>query len=545
MSKTYNLADLFEMVVDTVPADREALICGESRVTFQQLESRANQLAHYLQSRGVVAGDHVGLYMYNCNEYLEAVWACFKIRAVPVNVNFRYVKDELLYLFDNADMVAVVHGREFIPAIDEVRAAAPRVHSYLSVDDHSDEDLAKIGAVEYEVALADHSTERDFADRSEDDLFILYTGGTTGMPKGVMWPHVALFFAAMGGGGFYHGDGPCRSPEDIVVRVKENFPVRGMVLAPLMHGACWWSACISALAGHTIVLNPGRSLDGEQVWGIVEEEKVNSLSFVGDAMGIPLMDSLNANPDRWDLSSIFTVGSGGAVFSESLQEKFKEKFEGVMVMNTFGSSESGQMGHDSGKDSDGLMTVEQSDFMSVIGQREDGSHYFVEPGSDDMGIFSRSGHISLGYYNDPVKTAEVFIELEGKRWMLTGDAARVDASGVITLYGRGSNCINSGGEKIFPEEVEQAVKSHPSVFDVLVVAAPDDRFGEKVAAVVHLREEDSLTLAELQAHCRQHISGYKLPRALHVTGEIARAPSGKPNYAWAKEVVLSGDHTVA
>lgn len=539
MSKAFNLADLFEMVVDTVPADREALICGDHRVTYQELEARANQLGHYLQSQGVTAGDHVGLYMYNCNEYLEAMWACFKIRAVPINVNYRYVKDELLYLFENANMVAVVHGREFVPAISDVREAASKVTTYVAINDHSNEDLSKIGAVEYEAVLAANSPERDFGERAEDDLFILYTGGTTGMPKGVMWPHVALFYAAMNGAGHFHPDGPCKVPEDIIVRAKENFEIRTMALAPLMHGACWWSACISNLAGHTVILNPGRSLDGEQVWSIVEKEKVNSVAFVGDAMGMPLMDALEANPGRWDLSSIFSVGSGGAVFSESLQAKYKEQFEGVMITNSFGSSETGQMGQDSGKGSDGLGAVVQSDFMDVIAEADDGSHYFVKPGSDEMGIFSRSGHVPLGYYGDPEKTAKSFIELDGKRWMLTGDMAKIDNEGIITVYGRGSNCINSGGEKIFPEEVEQAIKSHPAVFDTLVVATPDERFTEKVTAVVQLRDGESLTLDDLKTHCRNHISGYKVPRALHLTTEIGRAPSGKPNYQWAKEVALS------
>ncbi len=538
MSKTFNLADLFEMVVDNVPADREALICGDARVTYLQLEARANQMGHYLLSRGVKAGDHVGLYMYNCNEYLEAMWACFKIRAVPINVNYRYVKDELLYLFDNAEMVAVVHGREFAPAIAEVREAATAVHTYIAVNDQSNEDLSPIGAVEYEKVLAANSAERDFADRKEDDLFILYTGGTTGMPKGVMWPHVDLFYAAMNGAGHFHADGPCKVPEDIIVRAKENFAIRTMALAPLMHGACWWAACIAGLAGHPVILNPGRSLDGEQVWGIVEKEKVNSLSFVGDAMGLPLMDTLNANEGRWDLSSLFSVGSGGAVFSPSLQQQYAEKFKDIAIMNTFGSSETGQMGSDSGKGSKGLGAIVQSDFMDVIVEQEDGGYHFVKPGTDEMGIFARSGHIPLGYFNDPVKTAKSFVDLDGKRWMLTGDSATLDSEGIITVFGRGSNCINSGGEKIFPEEVEQAIKSHPAVFDTLVVATPDPRFTERVTAVVQLREGKELTLDELKEHCRQHVSGYKIPRELHLTSEIARAPSGKPNYQWAKEVAL-------
>lgn len=534
---TFNLADLFEMVVDTVPAEREALICGDSRHTFQEIDARANQLGHFLMAQGVSAGDHVGLYMYNCNEYLEAMWACFKIRAVPVNVNYRYVNEELLYLFDNADLVACVHGREFIPAIAEVRTAAPDLKLFVSVKDGSEHALDSIGAIDFEAAMDGCSSERNFPPRSEDDLFVLYTGGTTGMPKGVMWPHKALFYAAMNGAGHFHADGPCKQPEDIIARAKDNWFMISMALAPLMHGACWWMACIAALAGHTLVLNPNRSLVAEQVWDIAEKEKVNSISFVGDAMGVPLMDALEANPDRWDLSSVYNVGSGGAVFSNSLQDKFRERFPNVMITNSFGSSESGQMGADGGGGSDGLGKVQQSDFMNVVVEAtDDRPAHFAEPGSDEMGIFARSGHIPLGYYGDPEKTAKTFVEVDGQRWLLTGDEAKIDKDGGITVYGRGSNCINTGGEKVFPEEVEQAIKSHPAVFDTLVVATPDERFTNKVTAVVQLRDGCSLSLSELQEHCREHISGYKLPRELHLTSEIGRAPSGKPNYKWAKEI---------
>ncbi len=536
---TFNLADLFELVVDTVPDDREALVCGDSRRTFKELDQRANQLAHYLLSCGVGPGDHVGLYMYNCNEYLEAMWACFKARAVPVNVNYRYVNDELLYLFDNADLVALVHGREFVPAIESVRHSAPKLQHLVSVEDGSGEDLGRTGSVDFEQALASQSPERGFAARFEDDLFILYTGGTTGMPKGVMWPHKALFYAAMNGGGHFHADGPCKQPEDIVERAKDNFFMKSMALAPLMHGACWWSACISNLAGHTLVLNPDRSLNAEQVWDIIEREQVNSVSFVGDAMGVPLMDALQANPGRWKLDSVFNVGSGGAVFSTSLQDKYREVFPNVMITNSFGSSESGQMGADGGGGSDGLGKVQMNDFMNVVVEATDDTPaHLAEPGGGEMGIFARSGHIPKGYYGDPEKTAKTFVEIDGQRWLLTGDEAKIDAEGGITIYGRGSNCINTGGEKVFPEEVEQAIKSHPAVFDTLVVATPDERFTNKVTAVVQLREGQTLNLEALQSHCRQHISGYKVPRELHVTPEIGRAPSGKPDYKWARGVAL-------
>ena len=542
MAKHFNIADMYEMVADKVPA-RTALVCGEQRATYAELDSRANRLAHYLAGRGVGAGDHVGLYLYNCNEYLEAMLACFKLRAVPINVNYRYVQDELQYIFDNADLVACVHNQEFCPHIAEVSDRVSGLKTFVYVSDDSAADPVAVNAVEYEQALASQDDGRDFGERSDDDLFILYTGGTTGMPKGVMWPHKNVFFAAMGGGGWFHPDGAITEPEQIAERVGD-FAIVGMALAPLMHGACWWYACIQLLAGNTVILNPARSLVGEDVWDIVAREKVNALTIVGDAMAVPLLDALASNPERWDLSSIFSVGSGGAVFSESKQDAFRHHFPNVFITNSFGSSESGNMGMDGGgKKGEGLGNVTKSEFMSVISDEEGEPHRHVAAG--EMGIFARSGYIPVGYYNDPVKTAKTIVEVDGKPWLLLGDAARLEEDGSITVYGRGSNCINTGGEKVFPEEVEQALKANPAIFDCLVVATPDERFGSKVTAVVALRGDSSLDLASLQEHARQYIAGYKLPRELHIVDEVPRAPSGKPAYPKALEIALGAEHKVA
>ncbi len=537
MSKHFNIADMYEMVADVVPG-RDALVCGPQRATFAQLDERANRLAHYLSACGVGPGDHVGLYLYNCNEYLEGMLACFKIRAVPINVNYRYVQDELLYIFQNSDMVACIHNREFIDSIAEVRQSAGRLATLICVDDESRADLGAIDTIGYEDALAGQSGERDFAERADDDLFVLYTGGTTGMPKGVMWPHKNVFFAAMGGGGWFHPDGAITAPEQIAERIGD-FPIVGMALAPLMHGACWWYACIQLLAGNTVVLSPDRSLVGEQVWDIVEREKVNAISIVGDAMAIPLLDALAAAPERWNLSSVFSVGSGGAVFSQSKQDAFREHFPNVFITNSFGSSESGNMGMDGGgKKGQGLGNVSKSEFMSVIAAGEDGTYRHVSPG--EMGIFARSGYIPVGYYNDPEKTASTIVDVEGTAWLLLGDEARLEDDNSITVYGRGSNCINSGGEKVFPEEVEQALKANPAIFDCLVVGVPDERFGNRVAAVVALRGDRQTDLSSIREAAREHIAGYKLPRELHVVTAVPRAPSGKPAYPQALQIALEG-----
>ena len=542
MAKHFNIADMYEMVADKVPG-RDALVCGDSRATYASLEKRANRLAHYLSSRGVAAGDHVGLYLYNCNEYLEAMLACFKLRAVPINVNYRYVEDELLYIFTNADMVACVHNQEFSPYIDAVKSASPRLATFVHVADASGADPSAIGSIEYENALVGQSDARDFPERADSDLFILYTGGTTGMPKGVMWPHKSVFFAAMGGGGWFHPDGAITAPEQIADRVGD-FAIVGMALAPLMHGACWWYACIQLLAGNTVVLNPARALLGEAVWDIVAREKVNAITIVGDAMAVPLLDALAANPERWDLSSVFSVGSGGAVFSASKQDAFRQYFPNVFITNSFGSSESGNMGMDGGgKKGEGLGNVAKSEFMSVVSDIEGEPHCHVAPG--EMGIFARSGHIPVGYYNDPVKTAKTIVAVDGKPWLLLGDEARLEDDGSITVFGRGSNCINTGGEKVYPEEVEQALKAHPAIFDCLVVATPDERYGSKVTAIVSVRGGASVDLASVQEDARKYIAGYKLPRDLHIVAEVPRAPSGKPAYPKALEIALAGAHRVA
>ena len=536
---SFNIADMFELVADKA-ADREALICGDYRTTYKEFDERSNQLAHYLSSQGVKAGDHVGLYAYNSGEYLEGMMACFKIRAVPINVNYRYVGEELAYIFTNADIVACIHGREFIPQLKEISGQLSKVTTYISLEDGSGEDLSVTGSVDYKQALEGQSTARDFEKRSCDDLFILYTGGTTGYPKGVMWPHENVFFAAMSGGGAFSGN-PCVEPGDIVDRMAEH-PMGGIALAPLMHGASWWYGCIMLLSGNKLVLNPNKSLKGEQVWDIVEKEKLNLIQIVGDAMAIPLLETLKENEGRWDLSTVFNIGSGGAVFSEAKQQEFREAFPNCFITNAFGSSESGQMGKDSGSKKDeengGLGNVDRSEFMDVIITEEDGSHRHAKPG--EVGDFSRSGHIPRGYYNDPEKTAKTFVPVEGKTWLLTGDQAKLEADGQsITVYGRGSNCINSGGEKIFPEEVEQALKAHPEVYDCLVVATPHERWGSQVTAVVSTKKGAKPSLESLQEEARKHIAGYKVPRELHIADEIGRLPNGKPDYKWAKDYALS------
>lgn len=528
----FNLADLFESVADAVP-DREAIVCADKRATFAELDERATRLAHALSKAGVKQGDHLGLYLYNGVEYVEGMLAAFKIRAVPININFRYVEEELYYLFDNADLVAIIHHRAFGPRIAVVAERLPKLKTFFAVEDGSDADCAAIGSLNYEEALANASPQRDFALRSADDLYIVYTGGTTGMPKGVMWRHEDLFFAALMGGNPY-GPPPER-PEQVGENAKAGQVLTALPAAPLMHAAAQWATLIYMFGGGKIVLTPGTGFDADRVWPLVEQEKVQVMAIVGDAMARPLADALGRPGASYDTSSLFVIGSGGATFSEGVKAQLKNYLPNLMLLDTFGGSEGGNQGR--GVDATGSQAGPrfQADETSAV---LDENMKPLPPGTGKIGMLARKGRIPLGYYKDEEKTAKAFLEADGTRWVVAGDMATIEADGTITLLGRGSNCINSGGEKIFPEEVEAALRSHPKVFDAIVVGVPDRRLGERVAAVVAAREGQTPTLEELGAHCRTHVAGYKVPRELHLVDRIQRQPSGKPDYKWAKAVAL-------
>ena len=527
----FNLADLIESVSDAVP-EREAVIYGDHRVTYAQLDERATRLAHYLLANGIGEGDHIGLYLYNSIAYLEGTLAAFKIRAVPININYRYVEEELHYLFDNADLAAVIHHREFAPRVAAVAPRVPGLRLLLAVDDDTDADISVSRSTAYEPAVASGSTARDFAPRSGGDLYILYTGGTTGMPKGVMWRHEDLLFAALMGGNPYGA--PPERPEQVAENAKNNAVITALPVAPLMHGAAQWTALIYLLSGGKIVLTPTKRFDPDLIWRLVGQEKVNVISIVGDAMGRPLAEALEQPGASYDTSSVFAVGSGGATYSEGVKAQLKAQLPNAVFLDSFGGSEGGNQGRsvpERPPDSPGPR-FNADETTAVL----DDDLKPLPPGTGKVGLLARKGRIPLGYYKDPEKTAKTFIEAHGERWVVAGDMAMIEADGTITLLGRGSNCINSGGEKIFPEEVEAALRSHLAVFDAVVVGVPDTRWGERVAAVVQARPGQTATLEELDAHCRTKVAGYKVPRELHLVDEIVRQPSGKPDYTWAKEI---------
>ena len=529
----FNLADLFEHAVDHF-GEREYVVCDGKRRTYAELEDRANRLAHHLTAQGVGPGDHVGIYAYNSVEWVETLWAIFKLRAVWVNINYRYVEDELRYLFENADLVALVFQREFAPRVAGVRDPLPLLRHAVMIDDGSGADVSGVDAVDFEEAMAGRAPDRDFGPRSPDDRYILYTGGTTGMPKGVVWRHEDVFFA-LGGGIDVVGGTRVDRPEAMVEKGLAQDPTTSLPIAPLMHGATQWSVMGGSFVGNKTGLVS--KFDPLDVWRLVEKEKVNLLFITGDAMGRPLIEALDERGVDYDLSSLVAVSSTAAVFSPSVKDQFFERFPNLVLSDSIGASESGANGYSlvqRGKTAmKGGPTVTAVRDSVVL----DDDLRPVEPGSGVVGRVARKGNIPLGYYKDPEKSAETFVAApDGNRYSIPGDFATVEADGTITLLGRGSVSINSGGEKIYPEEVEAAVKSHPAIYDAVVVGVPDERWGQRVAAVVQPREGASPTLDDVQAHCRTRLAGYKVPRELHVVDEMQRSPSGKPDYPWAKNI---------
>jgi len=530
----FNLANLFEQAVDAWP-EREYIVAEGQRRTFAEMEARANRLAHHLAAAGIGPGDHVGIYAYNCVEWVEALWACFKIRAVWVNINYRYVEDELRYLFDNADLAGLVYAREFAPRVRNVLDVMPMLRHTVVIEDGSEVSLEGLDSAPYEEALAAQSRERDFAPRSSDDRYILYTGGTTGMPKGVVWRHEDVFFA-LGGGVDLQTGNKVTAPEQMIEVGNRPGLTRFLPVAPLMHGATQWSVMGGSFVGRTTYLTA--RFDPHEVWRMVEAEKIQSLFITGDAMGRPLSEALDESPDRYDLSSLVALVSTAAVFSPSVKDDFFRHLPNLVITESIGSSEGG---------GNGLTIIVKGQSAFKFGgpnvKAIDDSLVLDEQGKPTevgvVGKLARRGNVPIEYYKDPKKTAETFVCYEGVRYVIPGDFARREADGTITLLGRGSQCINSGGEKIYPEEVETALKSHPDVWDAVVIGVPDARWGARVAAVVAPRGGAAPDLASVQEHCRKHVAGYKIPRQLHLVAEVERSPSGKPDYRWAQAVATA------
>lgn len=525
-----NIADLAEHAIDAVP-DRLALICGDEQITYAELEEKANRLAHFLIDHGVAKGDKVGLYCRNRIEIVIAMLGIVKAGAILVNVNYRYVEGELRYLFDNSDMVALVHERQYADRVANVLPQTPNVRTVIVVEDGSDADYHRYGGVEFNEALTQGSPGRDFGERSADDIYLLYTGGTTGFPKGVMWRHEDIYRVLLGGTDFATGEF-VKDEYDHAKQAAAAPPMVRFPIPPMIHGATQSATWMALFAGQTVVLAP--EFDAGKVWDAIEKHKVNLLFFTGDAMGRPLLDALEGTVEDRDLSSLFLLASTAALFSPSLKERFLELLPNRVITDSIGSSETGFGGTSivaKGQTQAGGPRVSIDKNTAVLD--DDGNE--VQPGSGVRGFLAKRGNIPVGYYKDEAKTAETFRTINGVRYAIPGDYAMVEEDGSVTMLGRGSVSINTGGEKVYPEEVEAALKGHPDVFDALVVGVPDERYGQHVAAVVAPRSGTKPTLKALDAFVRNHIAGYKVPRSLWLVAEVKRSPAGKPDYKWAKE----------
>jgi len=528
-----NIADLAEHAIDAVP-DRVALICGDEQLTYAQLEEKANRLAHYLIDQGVQKDDKVGLYCRNRIEIVIAMLGIVKAGAILVNVNYRYVEGELRYLFENSDMVALVHERQYADRVANVLPDTPNVKTILVVEDGSDTDYRRYGGVEFYAAIATGSPERDFGPRSSDDIYLLYTGGTTGFPKGVMWRHEDIYRVLFGGTDFATGEF-IKDEHDLAKAAAASPPMIRHPIPPMIHGATQSATWMSIFSGQTTVLAP--EFNADEVWRTIHTHKVNLLFFTGDAMARPLLDALLAHQEKgneYDLSSLFLLASTAALFSPSIKEKFLELLPNRVITDSIGSSETGFGGTSIvAKDTPHSGGPRVSIDHKTVVLDDDGNE--VKPGSGVRGFIAKKGNIPVGYYKDEKKTAETFQTINGVRYAIPGDWALVEEDGTVTMLGRGSVSINSGGEKIYPEEVEAALKGHPDVFDALVVGVPDPRFGQHVAAVVQARPGSRPSLSALDTFVRSEIAGYKVPRSLWLVDEVKRSPAGKPDYRWAKE----------
>jgi acyl-CoA synthetase (AMP-forming)/AMP-acid ligase II len=521
--RSYNLADLLEILADSGP-DRPALVAGDRRLTYGELDQRASRVGHHLAGQGIKPGEHVAILSYNRAEWLETMLGIFKIRAVPIPVNYRYVAGELHHVLADSDSVAVVGERSLLSRVQDIRHGLSKLRHVVVIEDGGTDDID--GAVSYEEALAAASPEADFPPRSSDDRYILYTGGTTGYPKGVEWRCEDIFFAALGGGNSL-GE-PITTPEAIAANAGK--PATALLdCAPVMHGAGQWVAFMGLFSGTKVVLYTDHGFDPAKVLRLVAEEQANVLMIVGDAMAWPVTEELARR--SYDLSSLVAVASGGAPLTAGARAALREHLPEVMFLDNYGASETGACGP-SVEGTEGTARFMMNPSVTVL----DDDLEPVRPGQ--TGKLARSGHIPLGYYNDPDKTAATFFtDVAGKHWSVPGDFAILNEDGSIVLLGRGSLVINTGGEKVYPEEVEVALKDHADVFDAVVVGLPDERFGQRVAAVVAAVPGTVPTLEDLTEHCRGRLAGYKMPRELRLVTEVRRTAVGKSDYNWARSVL--------
>jgi fatty-acyl-CoA synthase len=534
----WTFADVWEAIAARQP-DHPALIQGDRVVTWGQFDARADALAAHLVAHGITADAKVAAYLYNGPEYLETYYAAFKAGVAPINTNYRYGGDELTYLFDNADAQTVVFHAGFAETLAPLRSKLPSVKRWIAVAEpgHAVPDWAD----DYDQIVAEPPGHRPFKapwGRSPDNLVLLYTGGTTGMPKGVMWRQDDLFNVIGSGGHALMGLPPLEAVGDLDARLGTYPSPTTLVCCPLMHGTGQFSAFITLNIGGAVASLPSRHFDAMELWDEAVRLKADNIVIVGLAFSTPMLEALEANPGRWDLSNVKAMSSSGSMWSQENKRGLLSHARNAMIMDSFGSSEAVGLGA-----SASAPGAEAATAAFMLGPNcavftEEGRR--VEPGSGERGLVAVSGFLPVGYYKDPEKSAKTFKTIEGQRWSVPGDWAEVNLDGTLKLLGRGSQCINTGGEKVFPEEVEEALKTHPSVRDAVVVGVPDARFGERICAVVEAEPSaDPPSLEDMAAHVRSRLAAYKAPRELVVVPSIGRAPNGKVDYKASRERALA------
>jgi len=530
----WNFGDLLDGCERVLSGDAPALIQGGRRVSWAEYGRHSNNLAHSLLARGGAPGDKVAFYLRNDPAYMETLGACFKSRLVHVNVNYRYLDDELVYILDNSDAKFVVFDAEFAERADHVRGRLPKVAAWLQVGGDPVAPFAE--------PYAAWAEEGDGApleiERSDHDLLFIYTGGTTGMPKGVMWTHGALWGALGAGRTTPANRGePPETPAVHLENIRKNGP--GMIqipACPLMHGTGLFTAISNLTGGGCIATLTGSRFDPVEIFDTVERLGAGSVVIVGDAFARPMLDALAANRGRWDLSSLRAIISSGVMWSQEIKQALLAHHPGMLLADMFGSSEAIGFGSSISSAGGGTKTArfQVGEFCKVCTD----DHREVEPGSGERGFIARSGAIPSGYYKDPEKTEQTFPMIHGVRYSIPGDWCTVEADGTLTLLGRGSSCINTAGEKVHAEEVEEALKGHPAVTDALVFGLPDEKWGNSVTAVVELAEPDALDEAEVRSFVRKRLAAYKVPKRVLAVRRMFRAPNGKADYkaatAWAR-----------
>jgi len=530
---TWNYGDLLEAIDAGFPPDAPALIQGDTTVSWRSLARRSNALARALGDRGVASGDKVAFYLRNHPAYMQTLAACFKARAVHVNVNYRYLDDELLYILENSDAAAVVFGEEFAERVQHVRGRAPKVRAWIQVGD-----TPAPWAESFESLAADGDPRPLEIPRSEDDLLFIYTGGTTGLPKGVMW-RAGDLWGALGYGKNAPANGglaPATPAEHVANVVRAGPIARQIIACPLMHGTGLLTAIGTLSSGGCVITLERPGFDAEEFWATIERTHANSSVIVGDAFAKPMLNALEASPGRWDISSLKVVVSSGVMWSREVKEALLEHAPDLLLADMFGSSEAVGFGSSVTSRAGGTRTAKFTIGEDCRVFTED--HREVAPGSGERGFIARRGPIPLGYYKDPEKTAKTFPTIGGVRYSIPGDWCTVEADGTLTLLGRGSACINTAGEKVYPEEVEEVLKTHSDVEDALVVGVPDDRWGTAVTAIVEPRAGARFDEAGLREHVRSHLAGYKVPKRIVATQAMFRAPNGKADYKRARAHAL-------